>query len=159
MANKNSLGQKVASGGSPGKNPKVGVSAPFVPEAMTITMDSPETPHHLLSDEQLNSLSELAQDTSREWLMTYAGLVAGFLQNGAATFNALSEKKTPTLWDGLLTFVLAVCIVGLIHSGRNYYSSRNKLPQKIQTIRTREKKIVRNGEIQSVAVSNGSKRA
>jgi hypothetical protein len=153
---------KTGSGGGqkPPNNGAVGTATDLLAATMTITVNDPETPHHLLSDDQLATFDELARDASRDWALFLAASALGTSQNVYSFISALAaQKELPTVFDGAMCIVFAASLVGAMLKGWEYWNNYPKLNQKIKTIRERPKIVVRNGQVQQTPQGNGSGQA
>jgi hypothetical protein len=120
----------------------------LVPPSISITVNS-KNEHHLLSDNQLEALSELANDRSREWFLFFSASALGTAQNVWTIFDDVNSKDIlPTPFDVFMSIVFSACLVGALIKGIEFYRSYPKLSAKIDEIRSRPKIILSNEQIQ-----------
>jgi hypothetical protein len=147
------------SAGIPFHPPRGAGHAPsLVPTELTMTVHSSEKPHHLLSDDQLESFQDLANDRSFDffslWLGTFLGLLPGALQSANKWLNKVEVGPL----DAILVLVCVGTAVAAVLKFLEYKKNHPKLEKRINEIRARQKIVVRNGEIQQTSQGNGDKK-
>jgi hypothetical protein len=128
----------------------------LVPQAVTMTVpDHDNVPQHLLTEEQLDSFTEFAKDTSFDWFLGLAAATLGFSQNALTVAKNIWNHAPLGKIDILLSFFFVLLLGGAISKWFEYRKVRPKLETRIAKIRERPKVTIRVSEIQSAAPRNG----
>jgi hypothetical protein len=117
-------------------------SASLVPKNLTVTTNKEDELHHLLDDDDLITLENLAADPSRDWFFALGAITIGTLQNVYNFIGDLYAKKAPTPFDGFMCVIFAACLVGSVIKGHEFIRNRPRLAAKIKSIRERPKRII-----------------